>query len=193
MTLPPSPPTLRTGKLCYLEIPAVDVHQSATFYQRVFGWNIRAGDTDRPSFDDTTGGVSGAWVQDRTPDPDPGILPYIMVADASAATEAVVSAGGRSCSPRDSTAPRSWRPSSTQPATCWASISSPGSLRRRSVARRDASREASAERPARGGFPAGSATPLTAGWSFLVVVALSRRSPTGAPRNTVRGARDDPS
>lgn len=95
MTLPLPPPTLRTGKLCYLEIPAIDVHQSATFYQRAFGWNIRFGDTDRPSFDDTTGQVSGAWVRNRTPDAEPGILPYVMVADASAATKAVVAAGGK--------------------------------------------------------------------------------------------------
>ena len=94
MTLPPPPPTLRTGKLCYLEIPALDVHQSADFYERVFGWNIRFRDTDRPSFDDTTGEVSGAWVRERTPDPDPGILAYVMVADAAAAAEAVVAAGG---------------------------------------------------------------------------------------------------
>ena len=31
---------------------------------------------------------------DRTPDPDPGILPYIMVADAYAAAQAVFAAGG---------------------------------------------------------------------------------------------------
>jgi hypothetical protein len=61
----------------------------------VFDWNIRFRDTERPSFDDTTGEVSGAWVLDRTPDPDPGILPYIMVADAPAAAEAVIAAGGR--------------------------------------------------------------------------------------------------
>lgn len=29
MTAPAKPPTLRTGKICYLEIPARDVHQSA--------------------------------------------------------------------------------------------------------------------------------------------------------------------
>jgi hypothetical protein len=91
---PPPPPTLRSGKLCYLEIPARDVHQSAAFYERVFGWNIRFRDSDRPSFDDTTGEVSGAWVLDRTPDSKPGILPYIMVADAGAAAEAVLAAGG---------------------------------------------------------------------------------------------------
>src|SRR5260370_27071480 len=90
----PLPPTIRSGKICYLEIPAPDVREAATFYERAFGWNIRARDTDRPSFDDTTGQVSGAWVRDRTPDAEPGILPYIMVADAVAATEAVVAAGG---------------------------------------------------------------------------------------------------
>lgn len=88
------PPTFRTGKICYLEIPARDVQEAATFYERAFGWNIRFRDTDRPSFDDTTGEVSGAWVRDRTPDPEPGILPYIMVADAAAAVHAVVAAGG---------------------------------------------------------------------------------------------------
>jgi uncharacterized protein len=95
MTLPPLPPTLRSGKLCYLEIPALDVHEAAAFYERAFGWNIRFRETERPSFDDTTGEVSGAWVHDRTPDAEPGILPYIMVADAAAATEAVVAAGGK--------------------------------------------------------------------------------------------------
>jgi predicted enzyme related to lactoylglutathione lyase len=90
----PTPPTLRTGKLCYLEIPALDVHVSATFYERAFAWTIRHRDTDRPSFDDTTGEVSGAWVLDRQPAAEPGILPYVMVADAAAAAEAVVAAGG---------------------------------------------------------------------------------------------------
>ena len=93
MTGPP-PPTLRSGKLCYLEIPALDVHQSADFYERAFGWNIRFRESDRPSFDDTTGQVSGAWVRNREPDAEPGILPYIMVTDAAAATDAVVAAGG---------------------------------------------------------------------------------------------------
>jgi len=95
MTSSPPPPTFRTGKICYLEIPALDVQLSAAFYERVFGWNIRFRDTDRPSFDDTTGEVSGAWVLDRTPDPDPGILPYVMVADAAGAMEEVFAAGGQ--------------------------------------------------------------------------------------------------
>lgn len=94
MTPSPPPPTLRIGNISYLEIPALDVQVSAAFYEHVFDWNIRFRDTDRPSFDDTTGEVSGAWVLDRTPDPDPGILTYVMVADAVAAMEAVFAAGG---------------------------------------------------------------------------------------------------
>jgi uncharacterized protein len=90
----PSGPTLRTGKLCYLEIPAVDVQVSARFYERAFGWTIRDRETDRPSFDDTTGQVSGAWVLGRAPASEPGILPYIMAGSASSAAAAVVAAGG---------------------------------------------------------------------------------------------------
>ena len=33
-------PTRANGKICYLEIPAVDVHQSAGFYAAVFGWKL---------------------------------------------------------------------------------------------------------------------------------------------------------
>ena len=53
-------------RLCYLEIPALDLGKSVAFYENVFGWNIRKRDSDRPSFDDATGYVSGAWVTGRT-------------------------------------------------------------------------------------------------------------------------------
>ena len=35
------PPTLGNGKVCYLEIPAIDVRRSAAFYQAVVGWQSR--------------------------------------------------------------------------------------------------------------------------------------------------------
>jgi len=35
------PPTLGNGKVCYLEIPAVDVERSAAFYTAVFRWSTR--------------------------------------------------------------------------------------------------------------------------------------------------------
>jgi uncharacterized glyoxalase superfamily protein PhnB len=70
---------LARPRLCYLEIPAADVQQSAAFYERVFGWNIRHRASARPSFDDATGNVSGAWVRARDISREPGFLPYIWV------------------------------------------------------------------------------------------------------------------
>jgi predicted enzyme related to lactoylglutathione lyase len=84
---------LRRPRICYLEIPAVDARQSATFYENVFGWNIRHRDTARPSFDDATGNVSGAWVTGREVGREPTLLPYIWV-DNIAATLAQVAAHG---------------------------------------------------------------------------------------------------
>jgi predicted enzyme related to lactoylglutathione lyase/uncharacterized glyoxalase superfamily protein PhnB len=69
---------------CYIEIPARDVHLSADFYEKVFGWNIRKGDTDRPSFDDASGHISGAWVTGRPPASVASLLPYIWVDDIAA-------------------------------------------------------------------------------------------------------------
>ena len=85
---------LARPRLCYLQIPAVDVHQSAAFYERVFGWNIRRRDTGHPSFDDATGNVSGAWVTGRVPSREPGLLPYIWVDDIDATLALAAAHGG---------------------------------------------------------------------------------------------------
>jgi predicted enzyme related to lactoylglutathione lyase len=90
-----SPPKYRTGKICYIEIPATDIRQSAQFYQRAFGWQIRERGDGSTAFDDTVNEVSGTWVLGRPPASEPGLMVYIMVASASAAVEAVVSAGGQ--------------------------------------------------------------------------------------------------
>jgi predicted enzyme related to lactoylglutathione lyase len=81
-------------RLCYLQIPAVDPHQSAAFYENVFGWNIRHRDTGHPSFDDATGNVSGAWVTARTPSRESGLLPYIWVDDIDATMALAAAHGG---------------------------------------------------------------------------------------------------
>jgi uncharacterized glyoxalase superfamily protein PhnB/predicted enzyme related to lactoylglutathione lyase len=81
-------------RLCYLEVPATDVHQSAAFYEKVFGWNIRQRDGDRPSFDDATGDVSGAFVTGREISREPGLLPYIWVDSIDAILEQVTVHGG---------------------------------------------------------------------------------------------------
>jgi predicted enzyme related to lactoylglutathione lyase len=85
---------LRRPRLCYLEIPAVDVHQSAAFYEQVFGWTIRHRETTRPSFDDATGNVSGAWVDGRESSRQPGLLPYIWVDSLDATLDQVATHGG---------------------------------------------------------------------------------------------------
>jgi len=81
-------------RLCYLEIPALDVHRSAAFYEQVFGWNIRHRETARPSFDDATGNVSGAWVTGRKISREPGLLPYIWVDSIDATLSRVTEQGG---------------------------------------------------------------------------------------------------
>jgi uncharacterized glyoxalase superfamily protein PhnB len=81
-------------RLCYVEIPAVDVHQSVAFYEKVFGWNIRHRDSNRPSFDDATGYVSGAWVIGRAISREPGLLPYIWVDSIDVILSKVAAHGG---------------------------------------------------------------------------------------------------
>lgn len=96
-----TPPSLRTGKICYVEIPATDVHRSAEFYKRAFGWETRQRSDGATAFDDTVNEVSGSWVVGRPPSSEPGLMIYIMVADAVAATDAVLAAGGEIVQPLD--------------------------------------------------------------------------------------------
>src|SRR3989442_877079 len=87
-------PTLANGRVCYIEIPAVDIHRSVEFYAKVFGWQIRKRGDGHTAFDDTTGEVSGTWVVGRKASSEPGMLLYIMVDDVTATLEAVVARGG---------------------------------------------------------------------------------------------------
>ena len=87
------PPVAANGKVCYIEIPAVDVQRSAEFYAKVFGWCLRQRGDGHTAFDDTTGEVSGAWVVGRPPSAEPGLLFYIMVDSVAATVDAVVAAG----------------------------------------------------------------------------------------------------
>jgi uncharacterized protein len=94
MTTPTPSPNYRTGKICYIEVPAIDSARSAQFYQQVFGWQMRQRSDGSIAFDDTVGEVSGTWVLGRPPSTDPGLLVYIMVADAATTIEAIIAAGG---------------------------------------------------------------------------------------------------
>ena len=90
------------GKICYLEIPAIDVAASAAFYTAVFGWQTRRRGDGALAFDDATNavGASGAWVTGRQPwSGQPGLLVYIMVDDAAATVEAIKASGGEIVQP----------------------------------------------------------------------------------------------
>ena len=104
MVIPAAPPTYRTGKICYLEIPANDRERSAEFYRRAFGWHIRKRGDGATAFDDTVSEVSGTWVLGRPVAAQPGLLVYIMVASAVAAIDAIVAAGGEIIEPVDQNA-----------------------------------------------------------------------------------------
>lgn len=87
-------PTLSNGKICYIEIPAIDIERSVSFYKDVFGWRIRTRGDGSIAFDDSVGEVSGTWVLKRKPSPEPGLLMYIMVDSVAATIDAVKANGG---------------------------------------------------------------------------------------------------
>ena len=98
-------PTRTNGKICYLEIPTADIPRSVSFYQAVFGWQIRQRGDGASAFDDGVGEVSGAWVTGRPSSPVPGLLLYVMVDSISTTVETVVAHGGRIVQPLGVDAP----------------------------------------------------------------------------------------
>jgi uncharacterized protein len=98
-------PTRGSGKICYVEIPALDIRRSAEFYQRVFGWQIRQRGDGSTAFDDGVGEVSGTWVLGRPPAMSPGLMIYIMVDSVAATIDAVVAHDGQLVQPIGGDAP----------------------------------------------------------------------------------------
>ncbi len=88
-------PTRANGKICYLEIPATDIEDSASFYSQSFGWNIREDASGAVAFDDGVGEVSGMWVLDKKPMTEAGIIISIMVDDAEATKKLIIGNGGK--------------------------------------------------------------------------------------------------
>jgi hypothetical protein len=93
------------GKICYIDIPAIDSARSADFYQRVFGWKIRQRGDGSTAFDDGAGQVSGTWSLGRPPASQPGLLVYVMVDSVAATMDAVVANGGEIVQPIGADAP----------------------------------------------------------------------------------------
>ena len=99
------PPDYGNGKICYIDIPAIDIAGSAEFYRSVFGWKIRLRDDGSVAFDDGVGQVSGTWSVGRLPALQPGLLIYVMVDSVAATMEAVVANGGEIVQPIGADAP----------------------------------------------------------------------------------------
>jgi uncharacterized protein len=93
------PPTQANGRICYIEIPALEIRKSADFYSRVFGWRIRQRGDGHVAFDDATGEVSGTWVVGRRPSAESGLLLHIMVDSVARTVEAVIANGGELVQP----------------------------------------------------------------------------------------------
>ena len=98
-------PTLGNGKICYVEIPAIDIETSVAFYREVFGWNIRTRGDGSMAFDDGVGQVSGAWRLGRNPMTEVGLLIYIMVDSVADTIEKIATSGGRITQPIGADAP----------------------------------------------------------------------------------------
>jgi predicted enzyme related to lactoylglutathione lyase len=98
-------PTFANGKICYVEMPAIDVNTSASFYKEVFGWEIRRRGDGSVAFNDAVGQVSGAWLPGRKATSEVGLLIYIMVDSISATIEAIVASGGSITQPIGMDAP----------------------------------------------------------------------------------------
>jgi len=92
-------PTFANGKICYIEIPAIDINSSASFYKNVFGWHIRHRDDGSISFDDGVGEVSGTWVIGPKPATEIGIVISIMVDNIQTTTDLIIAKGGKIIQP----------------------------------------------------------------------------------------------
>jgi predicted enzyme related to lactoylglutathione lyase len=99
------PVTSTNGKICYIEMPAIDVARSAEFYQKVFGWGLRRRGDGSVAFDDTTGQVSGTWVFGRPAATSPGLLVYVMVDSVADTIKSVIAHGGELVQPIGGDAP----------------------------------------------------------------------------------------
>lgn len=87
-------PTFGDGKICYLEIPALDAKRSADFYHDVFNWNIRDHGDGTLSFDDAVNEVSGMWVTGKSRILGDSLVVHIMVFDLREAITRIEKFGG---------------------------------------------------------------------------------------------------
>lgn len=92
-------PTIGNGKICYIEIPSIDVQLSATFYKDIFNWNIRERKDGSISFDDGVNEVSGIWVTGKKATTEQSLLIHIMVDSVADTIAAILDHGGQLVQP----------------------------------------------------------------------------------------------
>ncbi|SHN43842.1 VOC family protein [Chitinophaga sp. CF418] len=88
-------PTFGNGKICYIEIPAKDVKESAGFYEKIFGWKIRTRGDGSVAFDDAVEEVSGTFITGREAHGDKGLSIHLMVSDMRATLKLITANGGK--------------------------------------------------------------------------------------------------
>jgi uncharacterized protein len=98
-------PKYGNGKICYIEVPAIDINRSADFYKKVFGWQTRIRGDGSLAFDDTVGEVSGSWIPGRKASTEPGLLLYIMVDNIAVTIDLLIANGGTIVQPVGMDAP----------------------------------------------------------------------------------------
>jgi len=81
---------LMHGQVCYLQIPAVNVAESARFYESIFGWTV---DSEHAGFESP--GLIGQWFEAPPAAPDAGLLLWISVDRIDDALERVPRHGGQ--------------------------------------------------------------------------------------------------
>jgi predicted enzyme related to lactoylglutathione lyase len=87
-----TPSVFRPGDVTYLRIPCSKPPRAADFYEAVFAWKLRR-DGDEPGFADATGHLIGHFVVGEPPQ-QPGIIPYVYVADLPHTIALITASGG---------------------------------------------------------------------------------------------------
>ena len=91
--------SIANGKICYIELPAIDLIISSNFYKAVFKWEINYRENGDITFHDGVE-VSGRWVMDRKPASEIRMLVHIMVDDIDATIQLIIENDGKIVSPK---------------------------------------------------------------------------------------------
>jgi len=82
----------RPGGVSYLRIPAKDPAAAGAFYEYIFGWHLREGDSS--SFEDASRHVIGHFLPDHEVAGEAGIRPYIYVESVEQTLARLTQRGG---------------------------------------------------------------------------------------------------